>query len=222
LNFIFMLTQGDRTVPNCLDVLEEVADCGLTHIGFKDIGVDKAQLLELTAAIRELGAISYLEVVSETPDSSLASAEMAAELSVDRLLGGTEVAPTLEILTGTGIAYYPFPGRPQGHPTKLGGQAADIAADCLRFVQMGAQGVDLLAYRATEAPPEDLIAAARGALPESELIIAGSVASAGRIRDLAKLSVDGFTIGTAIFERQFVPEDPSLAAQVNRVLRLLT
>lgn len=221
MNFIFMLTQDDRTVANCLDVLEEVAECGLSHIGFKDIGVDKAQLLDLTQAIRELGATSYLEVVSETPESALASAEMAAELSVDRLLGGTQVARTIEILAGTDIAYYPFPGKPQGHPTELGGRAEDIAADCLRFVEMGAHGVDLLAYRATEARPEDLIGAARGALPHSDLIIAGSVASAERIRDLAELKVDGFTIGTAVFERQFAPQEPGLAAQIETVLSLL-
>lgn len=221
MDFIFMLTKDDRTVSDCLQVLEEISACGLTHIGFKDIGVEKAQLLELTAAIRALGATSYLEVVSESPESSLASARMACELSVDCLLGGTEVTETLEILEGTGIAYYPFPGKPQGHPTRLGGQPEDIAADCRRFVELGAGGVDLLAYRAFEAKPEDLVAAARGALDNSRLIIAGSIASAERIQDLGEMGVDGFTIGTAVFDKIVAPGEPTLAGQIDYVLSLL-
>ncbi len=46
-----MLTRQDRTVENCLAVLEEIAPLGLTHIGFKDIGVD-AQTLHLLNARR--------------------------------------------------------------------------------------------------------------------------------------------------------------------------
>ena len=34
-----MMTSGDRTVGDCLDVLDEVGGLGLRHIGFKDVGV---------------------------------------------------------------------------------------------------------------------------------------------------------------------------------------
>lgn len=36
-----MLTRHDRTVPDCLAVLDEIAPLGLRHIGFKDIGADE-------------------------------------------------------------------------------------------------------------------------------------------------------------------------------------
>ena len=41
--FIFMLTHNDRTVDNALEVLEQVKDTGLRHIGFKDVGATPAK-----------------------------------------------------------------------------------------------------------------------------------------------------------------------------------
>ena len=67
MEFIFMLTHGDKTVENCLAVLDEVLPLGLSHIGFKDIGVPGEVLYALTRRIRDAGVTSYMEVVSETP-----------------------------------------------------------------------------------------------------------------------------------------------------------
>ena len=220
MDFIFMLTRGDATVSNCLEVVAEVTKLGLRHIGFKDVGVSPDVLKELTRQIKAAGAVSYLEVVSETPEASLQSARMAIQLGVDRLLGGTEVAATLDILRGSGIAYYPFPGVPYGHPTQLAGDGARVEADCQRFVEAGAAGADLLAYRATEAEPMALVKAARANLPSGGLIVAGSIDSCEQITRLKAAGVDGFTIGTAIFEGVMGP-DPAIAAQINAVLQCL-
>ena len=69
MDFIFMLTRNDRTVVDCLEVLESVSSLGLKHIGFKDVGVPTKTLKALTTAIKDMGATSYLEVVSETPEA---------------------------------------------------------------------------------------------------------------------------------------------------------
>jgi hypothetical protein len=219
--FIFMLTQGDKTVENCLDLLEDVLPLGLEHVGFKDVGVDGDTLRTLTRRIREAGVTSYMEVVSETPEACLRSAHVAAELGVDRLLGGTDIAAILPILEGTGIAYYPFPGFPVDHPTLLKGSPDEVAEHCRDFMAQGAAGVDLLAYRATEAAPMDLVRAARTALPEGELIVAGSIDRPSQIEELKSAGVDGFTIGTAVIEGAFVPDRDGIAAQVRAVLDCL-
>ena len=159
-----MLTRGDKTVEDCLDVMDQIAKLGLKHVGFKDVGVDFETLVRLSARIKESGATSYMEVVSETPEACLSSARAARRLGVDRLLGGTDVASVREILAGTHTRYYPFPGFPSGHPTRLAGQPADIASHCERFMAQGCTGADLLAFRATEAQPLDLIRAARQGL----------------------------------------------------------
>ncbi len=218
MDFIFMLTRGDKTIEDCLEVLEEIAPLGLKHIGFKDVGVEPAVLMKLSERIRSLGAISYMEVVSETPEACLRSARVARELGIDRLLGGTDVAAVQEIIAGTHTAYYPFPGFPAGHPTKLGGHAEDIMVHCDRFMRDGCAGADLLAFRATEAEPLDLIRAARRGLGDGYLIVAGSITSAARIRAVSQAGADAFTIGTAVFDGSYNPRKGSILSQLGDVL----
>lgn len=217
MDFIFMLTLGDRTVENCLEVFDSISDTGLEHVGFKDIGVDRATLAELQGRIKATGAVSYMEVVSTTTEACLDSARIALDLGVDRLLGGFEVAATMALLAGSGIAYYPFPGRPEGHPTRLHGSPAEVAADCARMEQAGCAGADLLAYRAVDAEPLALVEAARAAL-SGELIVAGSIDTPDQIQALAAVGVDAFTIGTAAFEGSFSPGKEGLRAQIEDIL----
>ena len=222
MNFIFMLTHGDKTVRNCLDVLDEVLPLGLGHIGFKDIGVPGEVLHELTRRIRQAGVTSYMEVVSETPEACLRSAHVAVELGVDRLLGGTDTAAIMPILEESDIAYYPFPGFPVDHPTRLRGHPEDIATHCQAFMASGAAGVDLLAYRATDADPLDLVRSARAALDGGELIVAGSIDSPEQVHALDEAGVDGFTIGTAVFDGAFKAGGDGIAPQIRAVLDCLT
>jgi uncharacterized protein related to proFAR isomerase len=217
VEFIFMFTRDDQTVEDCLEVIELALVTDVKHMGFKDIGVDRETLGTLNRRIKDVGGTSYMEVVSTTPESCLNSARTAVEIGVDRLLGGTDVETMLAAVEGTGIAYYPFPGRPEGHPTRLGGSAADIAVDCRRMETLGCAGVDLLAYRAVDDDPMALVRAAREAL-SGELIIAGSIDSPARIRDLAEAGVDAFTIGTAAFDGSFSPRKGALSSQLSDIL----
>jgi hypothetical protein len=218
MDFIFMLTRNDRTVADCLEILESASALGLKHIGFKDVGVPIKTLKALASAIRAMGATSYLEVVSETPEACLNSARVGAELGVDCLLGGTAALDILNILKGTPTLYYPFPGRPSGHPTKLGGTPGDIEADCRRFLDAGCAGVDLLAYRATDAEPLALVRAARRALGTGRLIVAGSIDSRSRIREIAAAGADAFTIGSALLDGAYYASKGKLPSQIARVL----
>jgi hypothetical protein len=218
MDFIFMLTRNDRTVVDCLEILESVSSLGLKHIGFKDVGVPAKTLKALTTAIKDLGATSYLEVVSETPEACLTSARVAAELGIDCLLGGTAAIDILNILKGTPTLYYPFPGRPSGHPTKLGGTPKDIEADCRKFLDAGCAGVDLLAYRATDADPLELVKAARRGLGTKQLIVAGSIASRKRIREIADAGADAFTIGSALLDGSYDAPKGKLQSQIASVL----
>ncbi len=214
-----MLTRQDRTVPDGLDVLARIAALGIKHIGFKDIGADEGLLRSLNAGIKNLGAQSYLEVVATSPAAALDSARMAASIGVDHLLGGTQIEQTLPIIAGSCVKYYPFPGTPTGHPTRLGGDAEKIAADTARMIAEGCAGVDLLAYRATEADPLELVRAARRACgPDKKLICAGGVDSPARIAALRDAGADAFTIGSAAFDGSFAPGKPGLIAQLQEIL----
>jgi hypothetical protein len=217
MDFCFMLTRSDQTIEDCLEVLDEIQPLGLTHLGFKDVGVPPAVLGELAARIKSAGATSYMEVVSTTPAAVLASARVAREIGIDRLLGGTQIEEVLAILDGSPTQYLPFPGRPFDHPTKLGGSAADVEADCRRFTARGCAGVDLLAYRATEASPIDLVRAARRGT-DGYLLVAGSVGTPARVRELKAAGADAFTVGSAVFDGSFSPLHGSLRSQLRAVL----
>jgi len=219
MDFIFMLTRQDQTVVDCLEVFEAIRGSGLSHVGFKDVGVERDTLRRLQDAIKASGATSYMEVVATSEEAMLRSARVAVELGVDRLMGGTAVAKTLQVIAGSGIEYYPFPGRPEGHPTKLGGTAAEVEAQCRAFMEQGCAGVDLLAYRAIEAEPLALVRAARrGVGSRGLLICAGSVDSPARIAALAEAGCDAFTIGSAAFDGSFAPRRGLLAGQLAEIL----
>jgi hypothetical protein len=222
MDFVFMLTRADRTVGDALDVLDDIRSLGLRHIGFKDVGVEPAALAAVHRRIKELGATSYLEVVSTTPEACLQSARIGRELGVDRLLGGTQVEEVLAILAGSNVQYLPFPGRPFGHPTQLRGTADDVARDCQRFRALGTAGVDLLAYRALDAEPLELVRAARRSLAGGTLLVAGGVASVDQVRALAAADVDAFTVGSAAFDGSFAPHVGSLRSQLKAVLDACT
>jgi hypothetical protein len=217
VDFVFMLTRADQTVPDCLRVLDEIRPVGLRHIGFKDVGVPPDVLRQLVANIRARGATTYMEVVSTSAEACLSSARIARDIGVERLLGGTQVDEVLEILRGSSTTYHPFPGKPAGHPTKLGGTPAEVEADCRRFAAKGCAGVDLLAYRATEADPIELVRAARRGTP-GYLLVAGSVATPLQIRALAAAGADAFTIGSAAFDGSFAPTMGSLRSQLEAIV----
>jgi hypothetical protein len=217
VDFIFMLTRHDRTVLDALELVDAVCDLGVRHIGFKDIGVSEATMRELVDMIRRRGGTTYLEVVSTTPESVARSLATGRALGVDCVLGGTDFEAAKRILGDLG-GYFPFPGRPVGHPTRLEGSASLVSEHCARAVASGCGGVDLLAYRATEAAPLDLVRAARAALPNRRLIVAGSVTCGQQIEALADAGVDAFTIGSAVFEGSFSPAKGSLRSQIRDIL----
>ena len=212
-----MLTREDRTIADCVEVYQSIRDLPVRHVGFKDVGVTPETLARLHGLMKADGKTTYMEVVSTTPEAGLASARIGAELGVDRLLGGQQVPEILAILKGRNTGYYPFPGVPHGHPTRLGGSPERIGADTRAAIAAGCAGVDLLAYRATEADPLDLIRAARAATDRT-VIVAGSVDTKERIRAVKVAGADLFTIGTAALSGSFDPRHGLLANQLRRIL----
>ncbi|WP_437024196.1 HisA/HisF-related TIM barrel protein [Streptomyces sp. enrichment culture] len=94
-----------------------------------------------------------------------------------------------------------------------------MADDCRRAEAAGCAGVDLLAYRATDADPLDLVRAARAATT-GRLVVAGSITSTDRIQALASAGADAFTIGSAAFGGPLQPHAGTLRSQLAPVVGL--
>lgn len=217
IEFIFMLTRNDATVPEALDVLDEVRGAGLRYIGFKDVGADPQRQRELAAAAHEAGLQVMLEVVSTSADAERASLRAAVAAQVDWVLGGTHVDDGELLLAGSGIKYCPFPGRIVGHPSVLEGEIDEIAADAKALTaRPGVHGLDLLAYRHRDVDPIALTSAVVQA-SAGPVIAAGSVVTVDQIRALAGAGAWAFTIGGAIFDRR-LPGGPTTAGQIRAVL----
>ena len=219
MDFVFMLTRNDATVENALDLVEVARPLGLKHIGFKDVGAEPWLLARLTAAIREARASVWMEVVATRREDELRGIALGRDLGVDWLMGGVSVDEALGILAGSATRYLPFAGRPSGHPTQLAGTAVEVEEHCRALAQKGCAGVDILANRAIEAEPLDLVAACRRALSDrGMLVVAGSINSAERIAAIRAAGADAFTIGTAAIEASYAPGAGPLGAQLSAVL----
>jgi hypothetical protein len=215
IEFIFMLTRDDRTLPDARQVYASIAGSGVRHVGCKDVGLPRDELSALMDDIRANGHTSHLEVVSESDEATLESARVAAEIAPDFLIGGTLIEPVQEVLEGTNIRFFPYVGRIVGHPCLLRGSIAEIADDARRAEQLGVDGINLLAYR-YDGDVDALVEAVVDAtsLP---VIAAGSVDSPARIQALSGRGVWAFTIGTAALDGKLVEGAP-LDAQLRCAL----
>lgn len=218
LRFIFMLTRNDRTVEDALHQLQTALSIGVRHIGFKDIGLPIDELKTLNKAIKDGGVTSYLEVVSLDRDSEIVSAKAAVEIGVDILLGGTRVDDVLPVIKGTGIQYFPFPGRISGHPSVLEGSIEEIVASAQAMATRdGVHGLDLLAYRSREDVPALMKAVC--AAVSKPVYVAGSIDTPARIAAVSESGAAGFTIGTAALDGKYPANGEDVPSQLAAIIR---
>ena len=206
IEFIFMLTRDDVTLPDAREVYASIATSGVRHVGCKDVGLPQAELQAFMDDIRSNGHTSYLEVVSESEEATLESARVAARVNPDYLIGGTLIEPVQQVIAGTGIKFFPYVGQIVGHPCLLRGSIEEIAEDARRAEARGVDGINLLAYR-YDGDVNALVEAV-GEATSLPVIAAGSVDSPARIQALAERDVWGFTIGTAALDGVLVPGAP--------------
>ena len=217
-DLIFFLTYSDVTVYNAIDIFEETKNTAVKYFGFKDVGLPKEKLKDLHSRMKREGKTTFLEVVTATKEDNIRSTKMAVELGVDYMIGGTAVRQTLPLLKGTNIKYFPYIGKIVGHPCLLRGTIPEIAKDAKTVEKTGAEGIDLLAYR-YNGDIEKMIQSVQKAT-KIPLIVAGSIDSVERVKKMLDLKVWAFTIGSAFFDRKFVPTG-NLTDQINAVLHLL-
>ncbi len=213
---IIMLTYNDLTIPDAVKTFQAIRHIGITHIGFKDKGILLEEAEELVKLMREENMEIYYEIVSETEQEALDSARKAIELKVDYLIGGQCIKDIMNIIKNSRIKYYPYIGRVISHPCLLRGTLDEIIADAKSAEKLGVDGINLLAYR-WDGNSNQLITAVKNSV-NLPLIIAGDIDSFQRIRFVTELNISAFTIGSALFDKKFVPKE-SLSSQIISVLR---
>ncbi len=201
---IVMLTHHDQTVPDALELFERTKDYPIRHWGFKDVGLPPEDMKVVVTAMKDAGKITFLEVVSLSEEEGLRGAQLAVELGFDILMGTVFFPSIAAYLKDKPIHYYPFPGHVHSHPSILDGEIDAIVSHARELESYGMHGLDLLTYRYNgEAARllKQVVAATN--IP---VVSAGSIASFERIQEVWDTGAWGFTIGSAFFEKQFVPD----------------
>jgi hypothetical protein len=200
---ITMLTHHDETVKDAFAVFDQCADLPCAFWGFKDVGLPKPEMKKLVKGMREKGKTTFLEVVTLTERECRDGAELALECGFDYLMGTVFYASVFRLMKGAKTRFFPFAGRVSGHPSILEGTVAEIVADGRRMRDAGVEGFDLLAYRhATQA---EALAAAFVRDVGVPVVIAGSIDSYARLDAMRGIKPWAYTIGSAFFERKFLP-----------------
>lgn len=201
---IIMLTHNDVTVSNAAKVFDSCKDLPASRWGFKDVGLSKEEMIALNRAMKEAGKTTYLEVVTYTEEGCVEGAKLAGECGFD-FLTGTVYYPSVDsVLKEYGLKYFPFPGKVGGSPVALTGTIEEIVADSVRLIEAGADGVDLTAYRYTDGDPLELAYAVGEKIGMDKLTIAGSVGNEERMDEMTKLGCHAYTMGSALFNANFV------------------
>lgn len=200
---IVMLTHNDQTVSNALELFERSKDYPITHWGFKDVGLTPNEMKAVVMAMKAARKITFLEVVSLSEEEGLRGARLAVDLGFDILMGTVFYHSIREYLQNKSVRYYPFPGHVHSHPSILDGTIDEIVAHASELEGFGVHGLDLLTYRYSGNAPHLLKRVV--AATHIPIVSAGSIASFERINEVWDAGSWGFTIGTAFFEKKFVP-----------------
>ncbi len=202
--FILMLTYNDTTVKDALKIFRECRETPVNHWGFKDVGLPSEEMKALVREMKDAGKTTYLEVVSLSEEEGLRGAKIAVEAGIDILMGTVLFDSILDFLKNEPIKYYPFPGHIYGHPSIMGGTIEEVLAHARFLESKGVAGMDLLSYR--------YIGDARLLLAEVvkatnvPIVSAGSIDSYRRIAEVWQTGAWGFTIGSALFDKKFLPK----------------
>lgn len=129
---------------------------------------------------------------------------MAVEMGFDYLMGTIFYPSVWEYLKDKNIKYFPFVGKVSGSPSILEGTAEEIVQQGKELADMGVSGFDILAYRHTG----DAEGIAREFVKEMKVpvVVAGSVNSRARMRFVEDIGAWGYTMGSALFEKDYVKD----------------
>ncbi len=202
-NLVVMLTHNDVTVTDAHEIFENCQHLNVQHWGFKNVGLPRDKMKCLVQSMKSAGKTTYLEVVTYDEESCQAAAEVAVECGFDVLMGTIFYDTVYAYLKKHNMAYSPFVGKVSGSPSILEGSNEEIITEAKNLMDKGIDGFDILAYRHVE--DGEKLARDFCAAISAKVCIAGSIASFERIDTMYDIAPWGFTMGSALFTKNFVP-----------------
>lgn len=201
---IIMLTNNDITVSNAAEIFESCKDLPAKKWGFKDVGLPKEEMIALAKAMKKAGKETYIEVVTYTEEGCLEGAKLAYECGFDYLTGTLPFDSVFEYAESHNLKYFPFCGEVGGSPVVLTGATQSVVRSAKECIAKGATGIDLTSYRYVDGDPVELTKAIVNAVGADKVCIAGSIGDTGRMDVMKEAGVAEYTMGSALFNANFV------------------
>lgn len=200
---IVMLTRNDVTVKNAMEVFESCKDLPVKNWGFKDVGLPPEEMKALCTRMKTSGKTTFLEVVSYSEPECMRGAKLAVDCGFDHLMGTIFYESVNDYIKTTNLKYMPFVGEVSKSPSILKGTCKGMLEQEAKYKSAGAFGTDLLGYRYVDADPEVL---SSEFLSKCQLpcVLAGSIGSDERLDIVRGMNPWGFTMGSALFNKNFV------------------
>ncbi|WP_027999102.1 hypothetical protein [Sinorhizobium arboris] len=203
VKIIAMLTNNDLTVENARETFASSSHAPTEYWGFKDTGISVQVASDLAKFISDKGKTLVFESFGKEEDDCLRAAEFAVRNNCRYLIGCEFHETVVALLQGSSVSYFPTIGRRAGIPRYLYGSIEDVVADGRRVLASGADGICLSMYRYKDGDPQELGLATLKAVGQQSTIIAGSISTFERLKQVRKLRPWGFTIGSALFDEAF-------------------
>ena len=201
---IVMLTHNDVTVPNAYEIFDACKDLDVQHWGFKNVGLPKDQMKRLVQAMKDAGKTTFLEVVTYDEASCMDAAKTAIDCGFDTLMGTVYYESVHTYLKEHNMEYSPFVGKVSGSPSILEGTNEEIIQNAKDLMAKGITAFDILAYR--HVVDGEKLAREFCAAIDAKVTIAGSISSFERIDTMFDIGPWAFTMGSALFTKNFVPD----------------
>jgi len=215
---IVMLTNNDKTVQDAIEVFDSSKELPVQFWGFKNVGLPIKQMKQLVKNMKDAEKSTFLEVVTYTEDECMKAAKLAVECNFDYLMGTIFYDSVFNFLKDKPIKYSPFCGKVSGSPSILEGTINEIINEAKNIQRKGVDAFDILAYRYIGGP-EELAEKFIQAI-DIPVIIAGSINSYERLDKIKELNPWGFTMGTALFKKNF-DKDGTFKDNLKKVLDYL-
>ena len=200
---IVMLTHHDVTVDHAFDLFESCKDLPIKNWGFKNVGMSEKEREQLALAMRAANKEVYIEDVLNEEEDVLKMAMFAVKNGIGNIFA--RYYPSVhEYIKGKGVRYYACSTKSSGIPVMLRGSVDEIIEQLQGYIKKGIDGVCIGAYR-HETDPHGLLKALAENI-DGKVIIAGSIDSQERIREVNALGCYGFTMGSAFFDKKYAPE----------------
>ena len=132
-------------------------------------------------------------------------AKLAVECGFDYLLGTLYYDSVAAYIKEQGLKYCPFAGKVSQSPSILEGTVEEMLAQEAEFAEKGVYGTDLLGYRYVDGDP-NVLSAEYIKRAKNPVILAGSIGSEERMKLVKEMDPWCFTMGSALFTKNFVKD----------------